>query len=1030
VSFFRLSVNNPVVVNMVMIGIMVLGAYAFITLPREEMPEINFNWIFIVTTYPGASPEEVEKLVTIPIEEEIQDVDKIDMITSTSAENSSVLSVKFEMMNQEEFDKRLNDLRAELDKVTDLPEDAEDPYVFQLKTSTWLPMLNVVVYGDAPEEVLKKTAEELEVKISNLRDISKVSFAGARDREIWVEVDPGRIEAYHMSLQEVVNAIKVTNFNLPGGRITAGRSDYLVRSLGEAGSPGDIGKIVVRRTPGSRGILVDDIATVRDTLEEPGSYSRLDGKQSVTLIIQKKTEGNTIRLTDEIKKIVEEHRPHLPAGVKVAFTNDSSTRIRNSISKLESNAIIGMVFVILILYLFIGWRNAIFAGLGIPISFMCTFIFMKWYGESLSGNSLFGLVLVLGIIVDDAIVILENSYRYMQKGLSPKEAVLKGAPEVAIPVLSSVLTTIAAFLPLMLMPGIVGAFMKIIPIIVSLALVASLIEAFFILPSHIADWGKIDKPDSGSDRLFTALKRLYRRALIKILRKRYLAVAGVVLTAVILASIIPLLGVDMFADEEVSQFFVRVKMPVGTSLDETDTILQYIEQRAMELPEEEVTSVTGVTGILNSDTETIINTHVGEITVDLVEEYDRERNSDQIMADLRDRIDGLAGIRHLNFARVPTGPPVGKPIEVKVKGKYFDVLDMVSELVKKELSSMPGVFDVDDDYNEGKREVRIRTDEPKAAIYGLTNADISIALRTAFEGEEASSIMDGDEEVDIIVKFREDEANLLSTLENMRIRSSSGSLVPLKNVATFTWERGVSEIKRFDLDRAITVSADIDREVTDMGKVNRELMERFKDIEQLYPGYSLDFRGEFEEFKEIFADLGYLFMIGVAIILIILGSQFGSWIQPFIILFTIPFAFIGAMLSLLVGGNPFSIVTLYGMIALAGVALNDSIVLIDFINKGREGGAEIWSAIIRAGSTRLRPIILTSLTTVSGLLPMSISLGGKSVVWQPLANTIIWGLLMSTFLTLFIIPCLYAITVDVKSLIRRRGPAMRAEEGT
>lgn len=1015
-SPFRISVNNPVLVNMIMIGIIVLGSYSFLTLPREEMPEINFNWIYIVTTYPGASSEEVEKLVTIPIEEEIQDVDKIDMISSTSAENNSIISVKFEMMDQDEFDKRLNDLRSELDKVTDLPEDAEDPYVFQLKTSTWLPMLNVVVYGDVPEEVLKDVGEELEERIGNVKDISKVTLAGVRQREIWVEVDPSRLEAYHITLHEVVDAIKMMNLNMPGGRISTGRSEYLVRSLGEARDAQDIGKIVIRRTDGPRGIRVDDVADVRDTFEEPDTYSRLDGKKCITLIIQKKTEGNTIRLVEEIKKIVEDYRPKLPDGVEITFTNDTSTRISQSIGKLESNAMIGMIFVILILYMFIGWRNAIFAGLGIPISFMCTFLFMKWYGESLSGNSLFGLVLVLGIIVDDAIVILENSYRYMQKGLSPKDAVLKGAPEVAVPVLSSILTTMAAFLPLMLMPGIIGEFMKIIPIVVSFALFASLIEAFFILPSHIADWGGVDNPDSRSDRLFRTVRKLYRRALIRILRKRYIAVAIVMLTVFALAAIIPLIGVDMFADEEVSRFYVRVKMPVGTRLEQTDSALAYIEEKALGLPREEVTSVTSVAGILNTDSETIVSSHVGEITVDLVEERDRERNSDEIMADLRDRIGGLSGLGYLKFAKVPTGPPIGKAIEVKVKGKYLDELRDVARLVQDELSAMPGVIDVSDDFDEGKKEIRIEIDRQKAALYGFSNLDVSKALRTAFDGEEASSIMDGDEEVSIIVKFREDEANLLETLESMKIRNRNGALVPIKNFVKFSWERGVAAIRRFDLARAITVSADIDEEVTDISEVNRAIRERFKNIEQLYPGYSLDFRGEFEEFKEIFSDVGYLFMIGIAIILVILGSQFGSWIQPFIILFTVPFAFIGAMLGLLVGGNPFSIVTLYGMVALAGVALNDSIVLIDFINKKRKTGTGTLRSIVTAGSTRLRPITLTSLTTVSGLMPMAIGLGGKSVVWQPLANTIIWGLLMATFLTLFIIPCLYAITLDMKKL--------------
>ncbi len=1025
-SIFGLSVKNPVLVNMVMLGIIVLGTYSYLTLPREEMPDIDFNWVFIVTTYPGASAEEVEKLVTIPIEEEIQDVDKIDHIASTSSENNSMISVKFEMMDPDDFDKRLNDLRAELDKVTDLPDDSEDPIVFQLKTSTWLPMLSVVLYGDVPERVLKETAEELQEEIKDIGDISKVTLAGVRDREIWVEVDPSRLEAYRLSIQDVVDAVRVSNLDMPGGTIATGRAEYMVRALGEAGGARELEKIVVRRTPGGRGIRIGDVAAVSDTLAEAETISRLNGRKAVALMVQKKTEGNTIRLTDEIRELVADYSPRLPAGVHVEYTNDSSTRIRNSLQKLESNALIGMLFVIIILYVFIGFRNAVLAGIGIPISFMATFLFMKWYGESLSGNSLFGLVLVLGIIVDDAIVILENSYRYMQKGLPPAQAVLKGAPEVAVPVLSSILTTIAAFLPLMLMPGIIGEFMKIIPIVVSFALIASLVEAFFILPSHIADWGKVEDPDSRGDRFFDAVRSFYRRALVRILRRRYTAVGTVLFIAVLLGGIIPLIGVDMFADEEVSQFYVRVRLPVGTRLEETDRVLSVIEEKAQTLPEEEVVSVTSVAGILNTDTETVMNTHVGEVTVDLVEERERERTSDRIMADLRDRIGDLAGLGYLKFARVPTGPPITKPIEVKAKGKYLDELEEVADLVKKELASIHGVIDINDDFSRGKKEMRVEVDGQRAAVYGLTKLDISMALRTAFEGSEVTSIMDGDEEVDIIVKFREDRANRLETLETMRVGGRGGVLVPLGNVVSISWDRGIAEIKRFDLERAITVTAEVDNQVTDVSAVTKTLEEHFAGIESIYPGYSLAFEGEFEEFKEIFSDVGHLFLIGIAIILIILGSQFGSWIQPFIILFTIPFAFIGAMLGLLIGGNPFSIVTLYGMVALAGVALNDSIVFIDFINRGRrERGLGVCRSIVTAGSTRLRPIMLTSLTTISGLLPMMIGLGGKSVVWQPLANTIVWGLLMATFLTLFIIPCLYAITVDLKNFARKMRRRLR-----
>jgi multidrug efflux pump subunit AcrB len=571
-----------------------------------------------------------------------------------------------------------------------------------------------------------------------------------------------------------------------------------------------------------------------------------------------------------------------------------------------------------------------------------------------------------------------------------------------------------------------GKFMKIIPIVVCLVLLASVIEAFFILPSHIADWGKVRRSEGRGHRLFLRLRGWYTRNLLRVLRRRYWVLIGVSLLAIAGAGLIPLVGVDMFADEEISQFSVRVWMPVGTRLAETDRVISKIEQLALALPKEEVASVVANVGILQLEDDTVVNTHVAELMVDLVEPEYRKRISDEIIAELREKIKSISGISKLELSKVAHGPPTGKAVEVKVKGKYLDELQEVAELVKAELRKMEGVTDVNDDFELGKKEIRIHVDKDKAALLGLDVFQIAGTVRTAFEGTKATVFRDGDEEVDVVVKFRGDEREKLSDVEQMRIASRSGALIPFRSVAKVSIERGYSEIKRFEGDRAITVSADIDKAVTSMVEVNRKLVERFKDIEERYPGYRLDFRGEMQEFKEAFSSLGRLFVVGVLLIYLILGTQFKSWVQPLIIMFTVPFAFIGAMVGLLIGRDPFSITTLFGMVALAGVVVNDSIVLIDFINKARERGMEKWKAIISGGRLRLRPIILTSVTTIFGLLPMAIGLGGKSETWAPLANTIAWGLAAATFLTLFVIPCLYAIVDDIGRKLR----VGRFKEGT
>ena len=1013
-SIFKISVDNPVFVNMVMIAVIVLGTYSFITLPRELEPEIDFNWVFIFTIYPGASPEEIEQLVTIPIEEEIQDVEKIDMVSSESAEGMSFVMVKFDQMSDDEFDKLFQDLRTEVDKVRDLPEDAEAPEVTQLTSTMFWPIINVVLSGDRSERDMKEWAKRIREDILDIKDVAKADILGTREREIWVEVDPDRLYGYGLSMMQVMNALRSSNLNLPGGDIKMGRSEYLIRTLGEFDEVTEIQNVIVHTFGPGAQVRVRDLAQVKDTYEDASTLSRINGRPSITLSVMKKKQGNSIQITDDIKELVEEWEARkLPEDLKITLTWDSSVQIRDSLHKLETNALLGIILVFAALYLFLGGRNAIFAAIGIPVTFMATFFFMKVTGRTLNGSSLFGLVLVLGIVVDDAIVVVENVYRYMQKGLSPREAVIKGTPEVAIPVLSSTLTTVAAFLPLMLMSGIIGKFMKVVPIVVCLVLAASVIEAFFILPSHIADWAKLRTREGWGGRLHVRLRRWYTRYLIKVLRRRYWVMGCVLVLAAASAGLIPLVGVEMFAGEELAKFTVDVWMAPGTRLEETDRIISQAEQMALALPREEVAAVVANVGILQTHDDTIVNTHVGQVMVDLVEPNKRKRTTSEIIDELRGKVKSITGISRLELSELAGGPPTGKPVEVKVKGKYLDELQEVAELVKAELGMMEGVTDINDDFSMGKKEIRIHVDEDKAALLGLDVFQIAGTVRAAFEGSKATVFRDGDEEVDVVVKFRGDEREKLSDIERMRIPSLTGGMVPFRNVAKVSVQRGYSEIARFQGDRAISVSADIDKSVTSMVEVNRALAERFRDIQQRYPGYRLDFRGEFEEFKEAFSSLGRLFVIGIILIYLILGTQFKSWAQPLVIMFTVPFAFIGAMIGLLINRDPFSIVTLFGIVALAGVVVNDSIVLVDFINKARTRGMPKWRAIITGGRLRLRPILLTSITTIFGLLPMATGLGGKSATWAPLANTIVWGLAASTFLTLFVIPSLYTIVDDI-----------------
>ncbi len=1019
-NIVKFSVKNPVLVNLIMMTVIVMGTVSLLDLPRTLMPDIDFHWVYVITSYEGVSPDEIEKLISIPIEDAINNVDKIKMVTSVSAEGLSQISIQFENMDEDEYDKLFQELKSEIDAINNLPSEdlIEGPDYLEFGSDDLVPMLFVVVSGTLPEREMIDIAEDLRDDIFDLKNVARAELSGARDEEIWVEVDPERLNNYNLALNQVVNSIAMKNLNLPGGTIDVGRSEYILRTVGEVDKVEELENVIIRKSVGEGQVAVKDVAAVVDTLEEAKNFGRLDGKTAFTIAVAKKKEGNVVTLVDEIRNLIDQRQRTLPENVTLSFTNDMSIPVKKLLSVLESNAYIGLIMVLLILWMFIGWRNAVFAAIGIPVTFMATFIFLKITGNSLNGTSLFGLVLVLGIIVDDTIIVIENCFRYIQKGYSPAKAAIIGTKEVATPVLAATATTVAAFLPLMLVPGILGEFFKVMPIVVSLALIASLIEAFFILPSHVAEWsGRNHHNNHKRTRIFVKIRSRYIRLLKKMLRIRHIAAVTVTLLFfACIAVLILYLGVDMFAGDEVPQFFVRVTMPEGTRLEETDRIMSQLEKQALTLPESDLVAVVTNTGVMQTDSEWFLKSSVGQLTIELIDKDLRDNAIPYYIEELRAKTAGIPGMQSIEFAKVNTGPPVGSPIEIKVRGQDYRQLQIISDELKTALAGFDGVFDIRDDYNFGKKELKIKVDEDRASLYGLDIFQVASTVQTAFDGIIATKFKKLDEEIDVIVKYKSESRNGLDDLKNMRIAAPGNILVPLKDIASLTIEPGITAVKRTDRERAITVTANIDQSKANANEINKEIMEVFSDLGARHPGYSLKFGGEFAEFEETMSGIWKLFALGIFLIYIILGGQFASFIQPFIILYTIPFAFIGAIAGLVLIQSPFTIATMYGIVALSGIVVNDALVLISFINNERQAGSNRWRSILLAGSVRLRPIILTSVTTIVGLLPMAVGFAGKSATWGPLATVIVGGLFFSTIFTLFIIPCLVAGVDDLKLL--------------
>ncbi|MFH1501941.1 MAG: efflux RND transporter permease subunit [Candidatus Eisenbacteria bacterium] len=1012
------SVRQPVLVNLVFVAVLLIGAFTFFNMPAEMLPNVNMDEAVVVVFYAGVSPQEMETLVTKPLEDEIETVEDIEHVSSTSGESRSIVNVRFKPgLSDDEFDRRILDLRAAVDNARgELPDDADDPRVVPIKLGEVIPILSVSIGGPVSDTVLREVAEDLREEVLDVDHVKSVDIVGQREREILVEVDADRLEAYGIPIGLVVASLTSRNLNVPAGTLDLGQSEYIVRTLGEFESMADIENHVVASDPFGRQIRIRDVGAVRDTLAERLASARLDGERSVTLWVMKERDGSVVNVVNDVRDVIGRYEERLSEDVSFELRNDTSIEVRDVLSILQRNGLIGIILVAFILFVFIGLRNAILASIGIPFSFFAAFILMNAAGVTVNTISLFSLVLVLGMLVDDAIIVIENIYRHMEHGVPPREAAILGTKEVLAPVTAAVLTTVAAFLPLLLMSGIWGKFMSVIPKTVTFALLASLVEAFLILPSHMADFGRVARRQNRCHPQFISFTRRYERLLRLALRRRYRTVSLVVVFAVVAIALVFTLDVMIFEEEDIDQIEIRAQVPVGTRLEITDRVARQIEGILFEMPEDEIDAVVTRVGFMIRNYRGDLASHNMQFNVDLTDHELRERSDDQIMQAVRERISAeVAGLTFLSLSRPQQGPPSGRPVEVRVKGEDPDVLRRIADEMKAGLATIDGVVDIDDDMTPGKSELRASIIPEEAALYGLSALDIAVAVRSAFEGVEATKYRgSGDDEIEVVVRLEESDRRSLDDLRGLRLSTPSGRLVALGNVAEFSVAEAPAELHRRNGDRVVTVTAGVTGGTTST-EVNGVLRQSFADVPERYPGYRLDFGGEYEETQESFTSLLLAFGVAILLIYLILGTEFQSFIQPLIVMFTVPFAFIGVVIGLVIMRYPFTLNAGVAIVALAGVVVNDSIVLVDFIKKARAAGESRWESIVQAGCMRLRPILLTSITTILGVLPLALGWGGVSITWGPMAASLAWGLAFATVLTLFVIPALFSIVDDARA---------------
>jgi multidrug efflux pump subunit AcrB len=1014
----RFFVRNSVFVNLFMMVILVAGILVYLSITREIFPEFSLDSIAIQTVYPGASPQEVEKLITIKIEDEVADIDGVDSIFSESQEGLSIITVElFEYAN---LSRVLNDISSAIDRIEDLPKDAKDPVVKEVKNA--FPIITVSVFGSLPELTMKQIAEDVRDRLREIPGVASVYLSGAREREVWVEVNPRDLEQYQLTLEDIKKALEARNLNLPGGTIKTDRGEFLLRTVGEILEAKELEGVILRSDSLGNVLTLTQVARVRDHFEEPVTLGRFNGQRSMNLAVSKEKHGDAIAISKAVRESVARYKERLPPGVSLDVFNDFSVYIKNRLDTLKRNGLVGFGLVLIILCIFFNFRVAGMTALGIPISFAGAMILMQAFGISLNMISMFSLILVLGIIVDDAIVVSENTYRHMEEGLPPQEAAILGAEQVLWPVVATVVTTIAAFLPMLMVTGTMGKFMSVIPKVVTFALLISLMEALIILPSHMAEWSSKTRSKGGtqrSERWFEILRKHYDRILSFCLRWKYVSLAASLgITILVVTFALTRIPFVLFHEFESTQFFINVETPVTSKIEDTRDVIAEIEKILIEnLPPIELKSVASNVGLIFLDVNRIVRgSNGGQIIVELTEADQRNRSSQEIINEMRKRTENLPGATKIQYYK-PQGGPGGPAIEIRVVGDRFPVLQEISEKVKRSLAASPGAKDIRDDFLPGKKELQVMA-RSEAKSLGLDVASIARQVRNSFFGAESSKILRSDEDIPIVVKYPEGFRDRASRIEDLVLTTPGGEKVYFSEVAEMKEVQGNTKIIRSDKKRTITVLADVDEKQENSLEITKAIQQRFANIPAEYPGYKLEFKGERQEFEQSMQDLIKSFLVAVLIIYLILGALFKSYIQPLVVMLAIPFAANGVVLGHTVMGLSMGILSLMGMVALAGVVVNDSLILISFVNGLRREGTSLIEALLRSGQLRLRPILLTTLTTIAGLTPLAFFASGQAKFLAPMAISIVFGLSVATLLTLIIIPCSYAIVEDWRQALR------------
>lgn len=1038
-SLIRFSIGNPLTVNLVLAFVVVAGVLSWRAMPQEMFPVVEQDMVSITTVFEGAPPEEVERQVTLPIEDEFEGLSDVDVIRSESIEGLSRITI--ELKSGANVDDFLRDARNRIDQITDLPEEAEAPEITRLETR--FPVIFVSLYGAVSRAYLFDLAEEVKRRLQTVPGTASVGVAGEREWELWVAVDPDVLAANRVALSEVARALRENLRDLPGGSVEAQEGDILLRGKGYEPDPDSVARIVLRSDLDGGQLRLGEVAQVSRRLEEAQTLGRFNGKPSVNLTVTKTADASTIEVSRAVRALVADLRDELPPGVKAGVFSDLSVYVENRLNTVKSSGLVGLVLVLASLYLFLNFRVALITAMGIPVSFLVAVIALHYLGYTINMVSLFAFLIALGLVVDDAIIVNENVYRHMELGVPARQAAEQGAREVFWPVMASTTTTIAAFLPMFAVTGTMGVFIAVIPVVVTASLLGSLGEAFGVLPSHAAELLRVPRTSRPRRRLVNwgALLARYSRMLRRALHNRYLVAAATVgLLLVTLAYAQTRLPFNLFGRVELGQFFVNIEAPNTYGLEDSARLATRIEEAVAEvIAEDELDTLLTNVGVSFVDfnrfrigsryiqlqvnlspakPEGFLERFVSPlVSLDFHAAGTRERDTETIINALRARLQTIPGIRRLSILR-PQGGPGGADIEVGIAGPDVEILRRQADRLTQYLRGLPGVHDVQHDLEVGKVEYQYTLNDLGREL-GLTQEQISDAVRTGFLGLEVVHVTAGNERFPVRLIYTE-EVRSSSDLASLPITLADGRTVYLGQVADIRVGRSLNVINRRNLQRLVTVTAEVDTAETTALDVTELVERRFGSLEQELPGYRLLFLGEKQEANESFQDMGRAGIIALAVIFFILGTLFRSLLDPLVVMFAIPFGVIGVVLGHVLFGYHLQFLSLIGLLALSGIVVNDSLILVDFAKRLRRDGMDRIDALVEAGRVRVRPILLTSVTTFLGVSPLIFLATGQTAFLSPMAVSLGFGLLVATALILIALPCFYLIADDLRQYVCRR----------